>query len=273
VPHRQSSCGKVFRERHPAGPECPSAVRRCSGQQPPVRDSTAARLSWHRRHRGFLPKPVGFRCEGPARVGPALAGAADLPLGPFARSKWTGRSATAHRSLDPVLIAVLLDERHHHLGRQSSSAWAKYADALRRISLARFSSRFSRSSALRRSRSSLLRAARNPCSRSECRTHLRNVSAVHPYLCRNGAHRCPLRFVLLLVLKDHTHRPVPYFWGISLLRVHDSILSRIGVSGKPGAVQTDSLRHPWKTKFQGNLSLINGRTDSPWVAGNQARVE
>jgi hypothetical protein len=36
---------------------------------------------------------------------------------------------------------MLVDERHHYFGRRSSSAWAKYADALRRISLARFSSR------------------------------------------------------------------------------------------------------------------------------------
>ncbi len=37
--------------------------------------------------------------------------------------------------------------------RRSSSAWAKYADAFRRISFARFSSRFSRSSSFSRSRS------------------------------------------------------------------------------------------------------------------------
>jgi len=31
---------------------------------------------------------------------------------------------------------VVRDERHHHFGRRSSSAWAKYAAALRRISFA-----------------------------------------------------------------------------------------------------------------------------------------
>ena len=35
--------------------------------------------------------------------------------------------------LDPVLLTVRVDERRHVLGRRSSSAWAKYADALRRI--------------------------------------------------------------------------------------------------------------------------------------------
>ena len=33
-----------------------------------------------------------------------------------------------------------IDERHHHFGRRASSAWAKKADALRKISFARFSS-------------------------------------------------------------------------------------------------------------------------------------
>ena len=35
---------------------------------------------------------------------------------------------------------MLVDEGDHYLGRRSSSAWAKNADALRRISFARFSS-------------------------------------------------------------------------------------------------------------------------------------
>jgi DNA modification methylase len=39
---------------------------------------------------------------------------------------------------------VIVDERDHRLNGRSSSAWAKYADALRRISLAWRSSRFSR---------------------------------------------------------------------------------------------------------------------------------
>ena len=82
--------------------------------------------------------------------------------------------------LDPVLIAVRVDEQLHSFGRRSSSAWAKYADALRRISFARRSSRFSRSSALSRSRSALVSPGRRPWSRSACRTHLRNVSLVQP---------------------------------------------------------------------------------------------
>src|SRR3546814_8586031 len=51
---------------------------------------------------------------------------------------------TADR-LDTQVLAMGVDERHHHLPWRSSSAIAKYADALRRISLARRSSLTSRS--------------------------------------------------------------------------------------------------------------------------------
>src|SRR5690606_9549184 len=49
--------------------------------------------------------------------------------------------------LDSVGVTVFGDKPRHGLKRRSSSAWAKYADALRRIPLACRSSRFSRSSA------------------------------------------------------------------------------------------------------------------------------
>src|SRR5262247_3691110 len=95
--------------------------------------------------------------------------------------RWGDQQLRADR-LDPILGSVLVDERHHHFGRRSSSAWAKKAAALRRISLARFNSRFSRSSCLRRSRSVLVSPARLPWSRSACLTHLRKVSPVQPIL-------------------------------------------------------------------------------------------
>src|SRR5215510_3668128 len=84
--------------------------------------------------------------------------------------------------LDTIRGSVLVDKRHHYFGRRSSSAWAKKAAALRRISLARFNSRFSRSSCLRRSSSVLVSQARLPWSRSACRTHWRKDSAVQPIL-------------------------------------------------------------------------------------------
>ena len=84
--------------------------------------------------------------------------------------------------LDPVAFPILVDERHHHFGRRSSSACAKYADALRKISFARFRSRFSRPSSFNLSRSPVVRPGRLPLSRSACLTHLRRVSAVQPIL-------------------------------------------------------------------------------------------
>ena len=73
-------------------------------------------------------------------------------------------------------------KRHHHFGRRSSSAWAKNADAFRRISFARFSSKFSRSSCFNRWRSSVVRPGRWPASRSAWRTQRRNASTVQPSL-------------------------------------------------------------------------------------------
>src|SRR5690606_41024911 len=61
--------------------------------------------------------------------------------------------------LDSVLLTVLVDKRHHHFARRSSSACAEYADALRRTSLARRRPRSSRSSALPLPRSAPARHA------------------------------------------------------------------------------------------------------------------
>ena len=92
---------------------------------------------------------------------------------------WGDRQHRADR-LDPVLGSMVIDELDHHFVRRSSSAWAKYAAALRRISLARCSSRFCRSSSCTRRRSSLVTPCRWPLSTSYRRTHLRRVSAVQP---------------------------------------------------------------------------------------------
>src|SRR5438270_1978815 len=95
--------------------------------------------------------------------------------------RWGNRQHFADR-LDPIRATVIVDEGDHRLNGRSSSAWAKYADALRRISLAWRSSRFSRSSALIRSPSCVVGPARRPWSRSDRRTQLRSVSPVQPIL-------------------------------------------------------------------------------------------
>src|SRR5581483_3484710 len=94
-----------------------------------------------------------------------------------------GRGELQHAAdrLDPPALAVHVDEAHH-LGGRGSSSRAKKAEAAFNISLARRSSRFSRSSSRIRSRSALLTPGRRPPSTSARRTHLRSVSGVIPNL-------------------------------------------------------------------------------------------
>ena len=66
--------------------------------------------------------------------------------------------------LDPIMPTMLVDKGDHRFSGLSSSPQAKYAEALRRISLACRSSRFSRSRALSFSATSLGTPARRPPS-------------------------------------------------------------------------------------------------------------
>src|SRR3954469_18946526 len=102
--------------------------------------------------------------DGQGRVasgsGRPLAGISG-PSGVGVIGRWGDRQHAADR-LDPVDGAMLVDEGDHGLDRRSSSAIAKYADALRRILLAWPSSRFSRSSARMRLCSAVVGPARRP---------------------------------------------------------------------------------------------------------------
>src|SRR6202021_1785031 len=94
--------------------------------------------------------------------------------------------------LDPMRLAVIVDEGNHGLNRRSSSAWAKYALALRRISLACRSSRFSRSRAFSLSAMSVGTPARCPLSTSAFLTQSCSVCGVQPILAAidvTAAHR------------------------------------------------------------------------------------
>src|SRR5436190_13658840 len=84
--------------------------------------------------------------------------------------------------LDPMDLTVIVDERDHRLNGRSSSAWAKYADALRRISLACRSSRFSRSRAFSRAAISVVTPGARPLSRSAFFSHSLSVCPVQPIL-------------------------------------------------------------------------------------------
>ena len=75
-----------------------------------------------------------------------------------------------------------INEAGHHFAGRSRLAWAKYADALRNISLAWRSCFTSRSRSLIRSRSALVAPSRIPLSRSACRTQTLNVSGIQPIL-------------------------------------------------------------------------------------------
>ena len=85
-----------------------------------------------------------------------------------------GAGNRQHRAdrLDPILRSMVLNEADQHLPRRSSSAWAQYADALPKMSFARFSSRTSRSNSFKRSRSLVVRPGQWPASRWASRTHL-----------------------------------------------------------------------------------------------------
>src|SRR5665648_992138 len=82
--------------------------------------------------------------------------------------------------LDPETVLVLVDVLDDHFSRRSSSAAAKNADAVRKISFARRSSRFSRSSSATRCASAVVVPARSPASTSAWLTHPRNVSGLIP---------------------------------------------------------------------------------------------
>src|SRR5947209_15542494 len=92
--------------------------------------------------------------------------------------RWGNLQRLADR-LDPEALSVCGNERRH-LGRRPSSSVAKKTDAAFRISLARRSSRTSRSNAAVRSASSVVVPRRSPRSTSAWRTQLRRDSAPMP---------------------------------------------------------------------------------------------
>src|SRR5436305_1961413 len=127
----------------------------------------------HTRDLWHQPGITLYPCRQPRRIGP--------PGGMGVIGRWGNRQHLADR-LDPIRPALIVDERDHGLCRRSSSAWAKYADALRRISLACRSSRFSRSSAFSRAAISVVTPGARPLSRSPFFSHSLSVCPVQPIL-------------------------------------------------------------------------------------------
>src|SRR5690606_31669492 len=60
-------------------------------------------------------------------------------------------------------------------------------------------------------------------------------------LCSNRLDGSPLRRVLTLVLEHQPNRPLTHLRGVLLCLSHDPNLSKVGVSGKPGALQLPCL--------------------------------
>lgn len=108
--------------------------------------------------------------------------------------------------LNTQVLAMGVYERHHHSPWWSSSAIAKYADALRRLSLARRNSFTSRSSSLSRTRSSPVCAA-GPARLLAAPTAQSLGRAAD--LGRNRGHRGPLQVVIDAMLANHTDSTLP----------------------------------------------------------------
>ena len=115
-----------------------------------------------------------------------------------------------------------IDELHLHRGRRSSSTCAKYADALRKISFVRFSSRTSRSTSFTHLALHLLhalafrgrQATAEPAIALGLPDPLPERLGRAPQLARNRLDRGPLGRVLSPMLADQPHRSLSYFGGI-----------------------------------------------------------
>src|SRR5471032_15261 len=132
-------------------------------------------------HIGF-PDALNLRGQNIVTLGARAAQSRIAPLRDVTPVAGRGDLQDFANRLDPIRLAVLVDERSHDLKRRSSSAWAKNALARRRISFALRSSLLSRSSALRRSLSAVVVPSRWPVSSSRWRTQRRRVLEVQPIL-------------------------------------------------------------------------------------------
>lgn len=109
---------------------------------------------------------------------------------------------------------MIIDERGPH-GKRGSSSRAKKLEAANEISLARFSSRTSRSRSLIRFPSSVVVPRRFPASMSACLAQPRSVSGFTPLLPILGHRgRCRQLRGFLTSLPHDPDRPVPQLLGI-----------------------------------------------------------
>ena len=131
----------------------------------------------------------------------------------------------AYRS-DPVFAAQGIHQGRNFFQRRSNSAFTKYAEAWRRISLLRRSSRTSRSSSFRRWRSVVLSPPSPPpvsrsCWRKPGTKSLRRAA----YLGGDGAESGPLRTIFVLAFQNQTNGPLTDFGGKAGIFSHPVYLS------------------------------------------------
>src|SRR5690606_24554337 len=122
-----------------------------------------------------------------------------------------------------------------YFGSRGSSSRAKKAEAAFKISLARRSSRFSRSSSTIRCASTVVVPGRLPASISLCRTQLRSVSRLTPNRSATRANapcRCPASYQIPGTIRPALPRNSPgHFFGAGMT----PSLARLGASNQPGA--------------------------------------
>src|SRR5690606_1443090 len=139
--------------------------------------------------------------------------------------------------LDPKLIAMPIDKGSQDLKRRSSSAWAKNALASFRISLARRSSLTSRSRSLTRCASAVETPGRSPASTSARFTHSSSVCGTQPILgaidstAAQSDGYSPRCSCTIRTARSRTSGE--NFFDLFM----GSILSEVGASTKPGAIQ------------------------------------
>src|SRR5690606_31105648 len=124
-----------------------------------------------------------------------------------------------------------------YFGSRGSSSRAKKAEAAFKISLARRSSRFSRSSSTIRCASTVVVPGRLPASISLCRTQLRSVSRLTPNRSATRAIApccCPDSSRIPNTIRTARSRTSSgYFFGAGMTPT----LARLGASNEPGAAQ------------------------------------
>jgi len=131
--------------------------------------------------------------------------------------------------LDPVRLAVGVDERHHHFARRSSATW-------------RHTLRFLPLELIEPGALVCRQPGRRPASRSACRTQLRNVSAAQPIVSAIAVIAAHCEASALRVLKHHPHGPLPGLPVKNYSLASWPSAQGLEPPGKPGRFRSPSMK-------------------------------